>query len=154
VLVDQTPKMMNEGDWQFGMYDLTWDVLDEFVASFGSPDAQMASRFRRPNALSPAAEAMPLLVEMLGTPYPHDAVRPLLRDHAVQDWRDVVARIDIPALAVGGRHSELWPVEHAEYLASTMKAGRLVILEHSGHAPMFTEPAEFNAAVLGFLNDL
>ena len=39
---------------------------------------------------------------------------PLLHDHAHQDWRDVVARVDVPVLMVAGRQSQFWPCEHAE----------------------------------------
>ena len=33
----------------------------------------------------------------------------LLLDHALQYWRDVVARIDQPVLMVAARESHLWP---------------------------------------------
>ena len=38
---------------------------------------------------------------------------PLLQDHALQDYRDVVARAACPVLMVAGRDSQVWPCEHA-----------------------------------------
>lgn len=42
--------------------------------------------------------------ETLGALTP--ATQPLLRDHALQDWRDVVARADLPLLMVAGRGAD------------------------------------------------
>ena len=63
----------------------------------------------------------------------------------------MLPRIDVPAIVVGGRHSELWPVEHAEFMAATLPGAQLRIFEGSGHAPMFTEPDAFNRAVIDFV---
>lgn len=150
VLVDQTPKMVNDAEWRFGLYDLTWETLDEFVAVFGT-DAASPDRFQRAAVAPPAAEALAVVAGAFTSPYPHADVRPLLRDHAVADWRDVVARLSVPTLAVGGRHSELWPVAHAEWIAAHAPRGELLLLEHSGHAPMWSEPAAFADAILGFI---
>lgn len=151
VLVDQTPKMVNEADWNLGMYDLTWDTLSELVEVFGSPEAETLPRFRRGERVPPAAAMMPILLELLATPYDHSQARPLLRDHAVQDWRDVLPRIDVPTLAIGGRRSEIWPVEHAEYIAKSIPGADLLVCENSGHAPMWSEPDLFNAEVERFI---
>ena len=150
VLVDQTPRMINEDGWDLGMYDLTRDTLEEFLPMFGSAEWMTGSRFRRPNTIAPSPAVLPLLIESMQTPYPHDQVRALLRDHALQDWRDVLPRIDVPTLVVGGRHSELWPVEHAEYMAAQIPNAELRVFEGSGHAPMWTEPDAFNETVVAF----
>lgn len=149
VLVDQTPKMMNEAGWALGHYDLTWNSLEEFVATFGTDQQRISKRFFRFTTGLPAPESWLLMEARKRT-----LARPLLRDHALQDWRDVLPLIDVPTLAVGGRHSELWPVEHADYIASTVQNGTLLVLEHSGHTPMWTEPALFNAKLLRFISEI
>lgn len=154
VFVDQTPKMVNEGGWEHGLYDLTWENLAEFVAGFGLPPGQADTRFKRPPVAAPAPEVLPLLAEALAQPYPHERMQPLLRDHAVQDWRDVLATIDVPVLAIGGRHSELWPVQHAEFIAAAAPKADLRILEDCGHAPMWHNPTVFNTAVVDWVTAL
>ena len=79
---------------------------------------------------------------------------PLLRDHAQQDWRDVVARADVPVLMVAGRESQFWPAEHAEAAVRGTSSGRAVVVEQSGHAVNFDRPDEFNAIMLQFLEEL
>ena len=79
---------------------------------------------------------------------------PLLRDHAQQDWRDVVARLDVPVLMVAGRDSQYWPCEHAEAAVAGNPLGRSLVLDDCGHAANFDQPDAFDAAVLEFLRDL
>lgn len=148
VLVDQTPRMLAADDWEHGLYDLTGETLDEFLAVF--PNAPDEGPFRRPMRAMPAPEAMPIVMALVNTPYDHDLARPLLRDHALADWRSLLPAIDVPALVIGGRHSELWPVEHAVAIADAIPDAKLMILEDSGHTPMLTEPAAFNMAVTAF----
>ena len=153
VFVDQSPKVVNSGGWKLGLYDLTWRTLSIYVATYGSPWPRRLRRFHRPTPATYSAELMPM-IQALQTPYPHKLVRPLLRDHLSQDWRDVLPRIDVPTLVIAGRHSELYPVEHAEAVAAAVPGSELRILERSGHAPMFSEPEAFNDAVATFVDQL
>ncbi|MHB8342218.1 MAG: alpha/beta fold hydrolase, partial [Mycobacteriales bacterium] len=134
VLVDQTPKMINEGDWGLGFVGLHRDNLDAWVKDF--PGAL------NPFHAVPSAEAVGL---MRGGPeFSIDDTRDLLRDHAEKDWRDVVARVDVPIVAVAGRHSPVWPWESSAWMAEAAPYGSLAVLENSGHVPFLEEPEAFN----------
>lgn len=71
---------------------------------------------------------------------------------------DDVAGIDVPALVVAGRFDLSVPVEvsQASYAAfgKNHDQSRLVVLERSGHFPMWDEPDAFSAAVRDFLDGL
>jgi pimeloyl-ACP methyl ester carboxylesterase len=86
-------------------------------------------------------------------PYPPD-LAPLLRDHAQQDWRDVVARMASPVLMVAGRDSEFWPSEHAAAAVAANPLGRSAVLEECGHAANLEQPQAFNRLLLEFIADL
>jgi non-heme chloroperoxidase len=137
VLVDQTPKMINEGNWQLGMYDLTRESLDAFITGFPGG--------LNPFHQVPAPEAMAL---MQGPAFSIEETRDLLRDHSEKDWRDVVERIDVPLLAIAGRHSPLWSWESSGWMADHARKGTLAVLEESGHVPFLEEPDAFNALLL------
>lgn len=145
VTVDQTPKMVNEGDWELGHHDLTPESAEAWVQQF-------------PGDHNPFHRLPPL--ELLATmrdpskELPMDDLRPLLRDHTWADWRDVVQRVDVPVLAIAGRHSPVWPCESSEWIADHAPDGRCVVLEDSGHVPFLEQPDEFNAAVRAFLAEL
>jgi pimeloyl-ACP methyl ester carboxylesterase len=64
-----------------------------------------------------------------------------------------LATIDVPVLVVVGSRDEPF-LAGSEYMATTMPQAELVVIEGSGHAPSVTHPAEFEAALLAFLDRL
>ncbi len=141
VSLDQTPKMINDDGWEWGLKSLKRDGVEEFVANF-------------PGGHSPFFKVPPMeVIELLmkdRVDVPLDELRPLIRDHALADWRDVLSLIDVPVLAIAGRHSPLWPCESSAFVAEQAKDGRIVILEESGHAPFLEEPDAVNKELAAF----
>ncbi|WP_299052760.1 alpha/beta hydrolase [uncultured Nocardioides sp.] len=76
---------------------------------------------------------------------------PLLQDHALADWRDVVRRFPLPLLMIAGRESQVWPCEHAEAAVADTAHGRALVVEDAGHAVSIDQPDAFNEALLAFL---
>ncbi|OLR93458.1 alpha/beta fold hydrolase [Actinokineospora bangkokensis] len=151
VSVDQTPKMVNTADWPHGFYGLTDANSGVFFAG-GVPQTGRGLPPER------ALATYTRLTERLGDPSAL-GVRPagteaLLRDHAAQDWRDVVARADVPVLMVAGRDSQYWPCEHAAAAVERTRDGRSHVLDDCGHAANLDRPEEFNAVLLAFLKEL
>jgi non-heme chloroperoxidase len=151
VSIDQTPKMINDDDWPFGFYGLTASNSGTFFAH-GIPATH------RGRTVDPASPALQRLVQRVGVEGLPGHLRPetlpLLHDHAHQDWRDVVARVDVPVLMVAGRESQFWPCEHAEAAVQGTPYGQTVLVEESGHAVNFDRPDEFNDVLLAFLGEL
>jgi pimeloyl-ACP methyl ester carboxylesterase len=77
--------------------------------------------------------------------------RPLLQNHAEQDWRDVVARMEVPSLHLAGRESQFWPYQHATASAESNKLAQAVVIDDCGHAANIDQPDLVNAAILEFL---
>lgn len=149
VSVDQTPRMVNDGDWQNGFYGLSLDNVGTFFAN-GIP---ATGRGLPGSASLPGLQR--LVAELGSMPAMGDAgapqTVPLLRDHAAQDWRDVIARVDVPVLMVAGAQSQFWPAEHATAVATLNPRVQAVVLEEAGHAVNLDQPEEFNRVVLEFL---
>ncbi len=151
VIVDQTPKMLNSADWPYGFYGFDAGNAGTMFAA-GVPDTG------RGRTVDQSAPQLLRLVERLGAP---PAFRdgaapetlPLLNDHALQDWRDVVARFSRPVLMIAGRESQVWPCEHAAAAVAGNPHGRSAIVEDSGHAVSFDQPDLFNRLLLDFLHD-
>ena len=77
----------------------------------------------------------------------------LLLDHATQDWRDLIPRIDVPTLVVGGESSHVNP-QSQKWIASQIRASRLEIIpaaDRGSHFPFIENPALFNRLVGEFL---
>jgi non-heme chloroperoxidase len=149
VSVDQTPKMINDEGWPHGFYGLTDANSGTFFAEGVPPTGRGAPM---------NTDAITRLVERAGPDSVPGNFRPetlpLLRDHAQQDWRDVIARTDVPVLMVAGRDSQFWPCEHAAAAVADNPHGRAVVIEDAGHPVNFDQADRFNAELLGFLAEL
>jgi pimeloyl-ACP methyl ester carboxylesterase len=70
------------------------------------------------------------------------------------DLRDVVAAVDIPLLAMFGRHDPYYSPALGEWIAQTAKRGRHVIFEDSAHCPPLEETEKFVAALSDFITSV
>ncbi|ANM09678.1 MULTISPECIES: alpha/beta fold hydrolase [unclassified Rhizobium] len=65
-----------------------------------------------------------------------------------------LGRIGVPVAIVLGEHDEFIKPEHAEYLARSIPDAQMITLKGVSHFAPLQRPAEFNAAVLSFLDGL
>ena len=146
VSVDQSPKMINEGDWQDGMYGLDTQTRPTFFAS------PLPAPNRQP--LDPGLTAF--LAAHAGEVPAFDMALalPLLFDHADADWRDAIAATDVPALFIAGGESPFWPPQHAVDMAALAPKGSFSIVEGSGHAVNWEFSDAFNAILLDYIRSL
>lgn len=69
------------------------------------------------------------------------------------DSTDVLARLNSPSLVLVGEQDGITPVAVAESIASTLPRGRLAVIPRAGHLSNLENPADFNAALLSFLEE-
>jgi pimeloyl-ACP methyl ester carboxylesterase len=84
---------------------------------------------------------------------PRGSAADLLFDHCLNDWRDVIERVRLPSLVIGGTRS-IFSAESQEWIASVNPNARVNIYpenEGGGHFMFFENPRRFNAEVAGFL---
>lgn len=70
------------------------------------------------------------------------------------DQRAALPRIAVPALLLAGGRDRNAPASSMERMARQIPGARCVVLDGVGHLANLERPAEFNAAVLGFLRGL
>ena len=150
--VDQTPRLRNGEDWPYGFYGCTDENVGTMFAT-GVPETG------RGLGAEEAGAAILRLIERVGPGEDIGFVMrpetlPLVRDHAEQDWRDVIARLDVPQLLIAGRHSQFWPCEHAAAAVADNPLGRSLVIEEAGHVVNLDAVEPFNAALLDFLKEL
>jgi non-heme chloroperoxidase len=84
---------------------------------------------------------------------PRQHAATLLYNHATQDWRDLIPRLQLPTLVVGGRVSVV-PWQSQQWIAEQIPGARLEIFEEEegGNHFMFIEGHEkFNDIVADFV---
>ncbi|ATB41964.1 hypothetical protein CYFUS_007440 [Cystobacter fuscus] len=78
----------------------------------------------------------------------------LLLDHIMQDWRDVLPRIDVPTLVMAGEVSHVNPASQ-KWSAEQIPGAQLRIFtaeEGGSHFPFFERPEPFATALRSFLD--
>jgi 3-oxoadipate enol-lactonase len=113
------------------------------------------ARPKTPMLLSPdapaevVAEAESVMAEMHPEGYRFAA-----QAYAQTDERELLPRIDVPALVIWSECDTLCPREDAEYLAQNIRGARLEVMPKAGHLVNQENPEAFNNALRRFLADL
>lgn len=142
VAIEQSPKIVNDETWSYGVRSIDWS--NAYAAACFKTD------WSSPNAEPPMPPEVELAYKTFAE-FPHEQMRPLLVDHYMADWRDVLPRIEIPVLvAVGGR-SPFYTIEGQQWFADAMPKGELAVFHESGHFPHMNETDVFNQRLLEFL---
>lgn len=143
--VDQSPKMINDETWHYGFKDLSWD---EFPAALKMPlgrataveiDAVTVAAVRQANAQHPYDESANLNFAI---------------DHAFQDWRDIVALMPVPFLAVAGEKSPYFNPDFLQAIQILNEKAQTQVVANAGHAVMAEQPVEFNAVLGDFVKKI
>jgi pimeloyl-ACP methyl ester carboxylesterase len=144
ISIDQTPKMMNNKEWPYGMVGLTAETRPTY---FDKP-------LPKPNKKPPnlLIILMMLVRGMKYLKFDREGTKPLLLDHADADWRETIKNTDVPVLFVAGSESPFWPKEHAAASAALCPKGEFAVIEGSGHAVNWECPKEFDGLMLDFLS--
>lgn len=147
ITIDQSPKALNTDDWHFGAFDITYKNL-ALKADMILTTSLTAQR---------VDETMwDLLKERHRChPFNQQQTHPLLENHLVQDWRDVVMTIKIPHLMLLGGKSMIWGNKFNQYCQEKYQnnSTQVIILKESGHLPHLEEPLNFMAQVMAFINE-
>ena len=134
-----------------------WDQLNQICASLKSPDADQVTRSLMDNMLSDqisSADRDWIMAENLKFPRHHAAT--LLFNHSTQDWRDLIMRIQIPTLIIGGESSVV-PEVSQRWIHSQIPNSLMEIFptDAGGHHFAFLEnPDRFNIVLTEFIKGL
>ena len=159
LLIDQMPMVAGNPGWSEQEQTdagaiFTPQSLYDTINALAGPDGEETTQGFIAGMVTSAmaADELAWMVEQnLRMPRPHAAT--LLFNHATQDWRDLIPRIDLPTLVVGGRTS-LVPWRSVAWTHAQIQGSRLEIFEEEegGQHFMFLEaPDKFNALVAEFI---
>jgi pimeloyl-ACP methyl ester carboxylesterase len=145
VVIDMTPKVLNEGDWTLG---LAADHVEARSAAFRD-DFPAFATIAGP-AIFAADDALGAWAA--GEFARNDgAIMGAVWERLVEaDLRPLLPLIDQPTLIVHGAKSPLYGPETARDLTERLPNARAAAFAHSGHAPHLEEPERFNALLTDF----
>ncbi len=145
VVVDMTPRVLNDRDWDLGLSRETCEARSQAIS--GDFPAFAAAAGQAIFA-SPGPEA-----DRAAAPFAANHPAPLgaLWESLVEeDFRPLLPSIRQPTLVVHGAHSHLYGADTAGHLVETLPRARAVAFDRSGHAPHHEQPELFNATLREF----
>ena len=145
VAIDQSPRIVNDDEWQLGVRGVTWEKIPLQVTGrepWGDPGREPA----KPADVRAMVAAAGGIGDFITSP-----LMALKLDHFVSDWRDVVARISVPTWVATGAHSPSYPHESMTWFAETAPQASLTTFADSGHCPHWNEHELFNRQLLDFI---
>jgi pimeloyl-ACP methyl ester carboxylesterase len=159
VFCDEPPMLTSNPAWSAQQAEdagaiFTPEAVTQTMNALAGPDGVATTKGFVGGMVTSAMPADTLawmIEENLKLPRGHAAT--LIYNHCHQDWRDVMPRINLPTLYIGGRVS-LVPWKSVAWAASQTPGARVEIFEEAegGQHFMFEEnPAKFNRIVADFL---
>lgn len=115
------------------------DLAPRLVRAMAGPNANPAGR----------AHAIDVMSRV-----PADTYRAAIRCLVAFDERANLPKIRVPVLCLAGEKDPIAPAHVVERMAGRIPGARYVCLAGVGHLPNLEAPAAFDAAVLGFLQQL
>ncbi len=149
VCVSQGPSDLIANGWEHGFTDPTGlrDLLRSTQEDYRSVCAYVATILTKhlPSELDQAW----MVDEQLKTAV--NTASCVLADQTQRDYREFLSGYPVPTLGIWGRDEQCLPVAAGEWLAQHAADFELVVLEESGHMPMWEQPDEFHAAVIPWI---
>lgn len=160
-IIDQSPKLLTDEDWEHGIYGkFDREQADELVNLLRSDFAEgvlkltafgLNRRAHEKYLANASGWERSRLALRAQTPEPLIACWESL---TAADYRDVLARIDIPAMLVYGGESNFYRVETAHYVASQIPKAVLHIYEGTDHSPHQWQRERFAKELMDFIDPL
>jgi non-heme chloroperoxidase len=159
ILVDQMPLVTSDPHWtQQELEDsgatLTAQQVFDSVADLRSKEAEQVTRqVIDGHVTKQATSEMREWIVQCNLKMPRDFAGTLMYNHCHTEWRDLIPRINLPTLIIGGRASAI-PWKSQEWLHRQIKGSQFEVFEESegGQHFMFIEnPEKFNRLVMEYL---
>jgi len=158
ILVDQMPVITSNPAWSANELENAGAIFDakslfETVNGLAGPDGvKMTNGFITGMFTKQYSPDVVKWVIQENLKFPREYAARLLFDHATNDWRDVIPRINVPTLVVGGKAS-LVPWKSQVWVGSQIKGARTEIFEENeggAHFMFIENPEKFNRLVKEF----
>ena len=159
ILVDQPPFLTSNPGWDEKELEASGAVFDaEAVvntcnALAGSDGEATTTDFIGNMVTRSISEEEKAWIIQRNLRLPRQHAATLLYNHCAQDWRDVIPRINIPTLVIGGKVS-LVPRESQVWIHEQIPDSKIVLFEEEEGGQHFTfieGSAKFNETVSDFL---
>ena len=153
ILVDQPPFLMSTEREASGAGSDCETIMNLCNALAGPAGEATTVKFLGSMLTSAISDEQKAWIIAQNLKFPRQYAATLLYNNSMQDWRDVIPRITIPTLVIGGKASHV-PWKSQAWIHDRIPQSELVLFEEDegGHHFMFIAcPEKFNHVVTKFL---
>ncbi|MEJ8574846.1 alpha/beta hydrolase [Microbaculum marinum] len=147
VVIDMTPRVLNDRQWQLGLSD-GLDALRNrgVLKSIEGHWPEIAPRIARRIFAGdlPVDPALAGYTEREIAAADPALLAPMWASLTRQDFRGLLPRIDLPVIIAHGSRSMLYGADVARWQVEQLPDGQIFEFVRSGHAPHLEEPDSFN----------
>ena len=154
VVVDMTPRVRNEGDWDLG---LSTEMCEARGAAIRDDFATFAANAGQAIYAQPIDASRQAMADWSAREFGSNdaaAIGAIWASLVKQDFRAMLAGIDQPTLVIHGAQSQLYGSDTADHLVAALPNARAIEFQHSGHAPHLEQAELFNRAIREFAASL
>ncbi|UMZ73429.1 alpha/beta fold hydrolase [Natranaerofaba carboxydovora] len=152
VVVDMSPKLINDDEWKLGLYHGKFDHDDNLnVLSTMCEDWEIfAEEFLKNVAPGLSEEEFKISLKETRTNTPH-VMYAMWIAMTSADYRDDLAKIDVPTLVIYGDESTLYSKETAEYIIEKIPKAKIDKFKNCTHMLVLEAPEKFNKTIEEFV---
>ncbi|WP_208560696.1 alpha/beta fold hydrolase [Marinilactibacillus kalidii] len=147
IIVDQTPKMINDDTWSEGIAEK--NVLSVFRNLLNTT---------LPLRKLPSAKINWLLINTMILKQKScisiKKKKPLYKDYLKADWRSCLAKVTKPTLFVGTEYSPYWPARHIVTCADLVQQGTYCMMKKVSHGAHLEDSEQFAHIVKSWMRKL
>jgi pimeloyl-ACP methyl ester carboxylesterase len=154
VIVDMTPRVLNDGDWTLG---LSGEVCGARLQAIREDFEGFAASAGAAIFAQPLKDGSKALADWAGAQFARNdpvSVAALWSSLVGADLRPLLPRIAQPTLVVHGAQSHLYGADTADHLVAALPDATAVEFAESGHAPHLEQPELFNRTLRDFAASL
>jgi pimeloyl-ACP methyl ester carboxylesterase len=150
VVVDMTPRVLNDQEWQLG---LSSEVCEDRAGAIAADFPSFAAAAGQAIFAQPVAEQMRAAADWSAKEFARNdsaMIGALWQSLTAQDFRTALGGIRQPTLIVHGAQSHLYGSDTADHLAAALPNATAIQFSRSGHSPHIEEPELFNQSLRDF----
>jgi non-heme chloroperoxidase len=148
VLINGPIRLARTADDSFP-WSMTEDVLEGYFSDMEQHWPSRERAFITDSLYEPGTDLVNVIFAITQQA-PLDGLMKVVRNQAKLDFRDLLPQIEVPVLALYGRHDPYYPVALGEWIAEQCPRGESVIFEESAHYPFIEEKERFAQVIAEF----
>ena len=153
IFVDQSPSDFKWPDWELGVFDLS--SLIAMMSDVQTNRDQVFKNFIPMlfNKTPPYDDMAWMLKESMLMPA--TIASAVLFDQAMQDYRKIVSKVNVPTLVIsGGAEGKLLPIDSVKFVHEKIQGSHFSVYENTNHCPFLEETERFNNEVIQFVRSI